>query len=88
MGLPSLPSGEDGISWGSTCQAGSLELPGESALVIGIRGLTGPTWLQILPVVRGVTRFPKEQQDSPGSQPNVKRKEPKARRDGKLKADA
>lgn len=30
------------------------------APVIGIRGLIGPTWLQILPVVRGVTRLPKE----------------------------
>ena len=48
--------------------------------MIGSGGLTGPMWLHSLPVSRGTTRLPKEPI-------NVKKKEPKARRDGELKAD-
>ena len=49
--------------------------------VTGSRGLIGPMCLHSLPVSRGATRLPKEPI-------NVKKKEPKARRDGELKADA
>lgn len=47
----------------------------------GSRGLIGPMCLHSLPVSRGATKLPKEPI-------NVKKKEPKARRDGELKADA